>query len=298
MAVFVNKERLKESIIQKELEMLLYRHSKENSSSEIAIYKQMNEDAKQNAIETLILNQQARKEIEDIPSEEIDRRAKELILQYATNNNLDVHEWVDPEFEQMLKKSLPDIIKTELYFDKICKDVQPPDEEECRAFYNENKEKFKYPRSVRASHIIRTPQQGETPQELIAEMMNIREQLLNGADFAETANTYSQCDDNGGDLGWFDKSKMVPEFANVVFSMDVGEISDVFPSQFGFHIVKLFDQREGGCLEFEEVRYEIETEILNTKKNNAIGLVVDKLRENSVIEEIEDSETTDEKRTT
>jgi parvulin-like peptidyl-prolyl isomerase len=75
-----------------------------------------------------------------------------------------------------------------------------------------------------------------------AEAQQIRTQLVNGADFASLAKKYSKDDAsaaNGGDLGWFPKGVMDPNFEAVAFQLKVGEISQVVQTQFGFHIIKV-----------------------------------------------------------
>lgn len=74
----------------------------------------------------------------------------------------------------------------------------------------------------------------------------IRDSIVNqNADFAEMAKTYSEDGSapNGGDLGWFNEGQMVTEFNNKVFSMKKGEVSEPVKTQFGWHIIKLFDTR-------------------------------------------------------
>jgi len=185
--------------------------------------------------------------------------------------------------EQKIKDRIADGLLLERYFDRICADVEAPGEEECRLFYESNPARFEYPEMLRAAHIVRAPSAEQAPQALIAEMMNMREELIKGAPFADMADSRSQCDDNGGDLGWFPRGQMVPEFEEVVFKMQPGEISDVFQTPFGFHIVKLAERRPGGLREFDDVRYEIENLLFDQKKNERIGEVVDELKKDSTI---------------
>ena len=86
-----------------------------------------------------------------------------------------------------------------------------------------------------------------------------------GEDFGELAKEYSDCpsSEQGGDLGKFSKGQMVPEFDEVVFNMNVGEISEVVETQFGYHIIKLNEIVKN---DFEEMKEQLREKILNDKK--------------------------------
>lgn len=84
---------------------------------------------------------------------------------------------------------------------------------------------------MRASHIL-------VPK--YKQITEIKKMLDDGADFAELARKYSQCPSKkrGGDLGWFTRNQMVPEFEKAVLELKVGEISEPVKTQFGWHIIK------------------------------------------------------------
>ena len=86
-------------------------------------------------------------------------------------------------------------------------------------------------KEIRASHILVKDQK---------EAQEICEKCKSGADFAYMAEKYSKCPSakKGGDLGTFGKGQMVPKFEQAAFALNVGEVSAVVPTQFGFHIIK------------------------------------------------------------
>lgn len=96
------------------------------------------------------------------------------------------------------------------------------------------------------------------------EAKTILEELLAGADFAETAKEKSTgpSGPSGGDLGWFGAGMMVPEFEEATVALDKGELSDPVQTQFGWHIIKLLDTRDESIPTLEELRGEIESELL------------------------------------
>lgn len=90
---------------------------------------------------------------------------------------------------------------------------------------------------VKASHLLVKTEE---------EAKRIKEEILNGKEFAKAAKEVSLCPSgqNGGDLGYFSKGQMVKEFEDAAFSMNVGEISDPIKTQFGYHLIKLTDKKD------------------------------------------------------
>jgi peptidyl-prolyl cis-trans isomerase C len=126
---------------------------------------------------------------------------------------------------------------------------------------------------VHARHIL-----VETEDEAKA----VAEELKKGADFAELAKKKSKDPgaSDGGDLGFFTKDQMVPEFSTVAFALEPGKISDPVKSQFGWHIIKVEEKRNRKAPEFEQVKAQIETYV--TRKAQAD--YVAKLRETAKVE--------------
>src|SRR5258705_922792 len=110
----------------------------------------------------------------------------------------------------------------------------------------------------------------------------IAEELKKGADFAELDKKKSKDPgaSDGGDLGFFTKDQMVPEFSTVAFALEPGKISDPVKSQFGWHIIKVEEKRNRKAPDFEQVKAQIETYV--TRKAQAE--YVAKLREAAKVE--------------
>jgi peptidyl-prolyl cis-trans isomerase C len=134
---------------------------------------------------------------------------------------------------------------------------------------------------VHARHIL-----VETEDEAKA----IKAELDKGADFAELAKKKSKDPgaSDGGDLGFFTKDQMVPEFSAVAFALEPGKISDPVKSQFGWHIIKVEEKRNRKAPDFEQVKAQIETYV--TRKAQAD--YVAKLREGAKIERLDQAANT------
>ena len=130
-------------------------------------------------------------------------------------------------------------------------------DEECEAYYNENKEQFKE-EMIRAAHIL--VEEEEQANELLAA-------IEGGADFHELASANSKCPSGsrGGDLGDFGRGQMVPEFEQAAFALNIREISGVVKTQFGYHLIKLLDKKD--VVPFTDVKGQIQ-QYLTSKKQN------------------------------
>ena len=141
------------------------------------------------------------------------------------------------------------------------------DEQELQTAYAASIEDFTIPEEVRARHILfRLPP--EPDEETIVETSSVAQEILskirNGADFSTLAEENS--DDtataaSGGDLGWFRRGRMTPEFEEVAFSLEIDETSDIVQTSFGLHIIRLDGSRPEQVRPFEEVRAQLDQRI-------------------------------------
>jgi len=132
------------------------------------------------------------------------------------------------------------------------------DEEEKISYFESNISVFNGEK-VKVSHILIDTTKLKTAAELEnakQKIEEIKEEIDNGADFAETAREYSTCPSakDGGDIGFYQKNgTLVEELAEVTFSMKVGEISEPVKTQFGYHIIKVTGKEEGKDVSYKDV---------------------------------------------
>jgi parvulin-like peptidyl-prolyl isomerase len=167
-----------------------------------------------------------------------------------------------------VRQDLRDQIRSEKFTQELAAEAAQPEPEEVEAYYREHGAEMIHPASVHASHIVK-PVDPKNPQKTYHEMLRVRMELLDGADFTEVAAKDSSCEDPTGDLGTFSPGKMVEDFDTVVFSMTAGEISPIFRTEFGYHIVQVWDAHPERPMTREEAEGEI-TQILLQQRRDAI----------------------------
>ena len=140
-------------------------------------------------------------------------------------------------------------------------------------YYNSNIQQFQTPEQVRASHILlKTDGKNDADVQKQAEDI-LKQAKAPNADFAALAKKYSEDDGskaNGGDLDYFGKGQMVPEFEKAAFSMQPGQVSDLVKSQFGFHIIKVVDHKQASTKPLDEVRAQIQETLVTQRVDQQI----------------------------
>ena len=114
----------------------------------------------------------------------------------------------------------------------------------------------------------------------------VLDKIKAGEDFGEMALLYSQdaSSKDRGDLGFFKKGELLPALEREALRLQVGEISRIVRTDFGFHIIKLIDKKGGGPLPFEEVIEKVKADYYEKEMEKAFKQFLTKLREKSVIE--------------
>ena len=149
--------------------------------------------------------------------------------------------------------------------------------EDIQRSYEDNKQQYSTPEQVRASHIL-LKTEGKDDAAVKKQAEELLAKVKSGADFAKLATEFSQDDASkikGGDLDFFGKGQMVPEFDKAAFSMKPGEISDLVKTQYGYHIIKVTDKKDATTKSIDEVRAQIEDQIKWDRAQNEAQRVAD-----------------------
>jgi peptidyl-prolyl cis-trans isomerase D len=139
----------------------------------------------------------------------------------------------------------------------------PVTPQDAQRYYEDNREQFSTPEQIRASHIL-FETAGKDEAEVRARAERVLAQAKKGVDFAKLANEHTDEEigrTRGGDLDFFGRGQMVPEFEEAAFNMEVSQVSDLVQTQYGFHIIKVTDKREAVTRSLTEVHAQIEDQI-------------------------------------
>lgn len=247
------------------------------------LYNLMLEQSGPQALDALIVEKLVELEVEKKEIEVSDEEIEEELNK--TKEEIGGEE----EFNQALQQSgltiekLKENIATNLKINKLIEPYISISDDEVEEYFEQNKNLLVQEEEVNASHIlVETEEKAD----------EIKGKLDAGEDFAELAKEHSTdgSKDNGGELGFFGKGAMVPEFEEVAFSLGVGEISEPVKSEFGYHIIKVNEKKEAEEANFEELEDEIKSMIKDEKSQEAYAKWYEETREEYEINNYLDKE--------
>jgi peptidyl-prolyl cis-trans isomerase C len=202
-----------------------------------------------------------------------------LIAQEARDKKLDQ----DPEIQAKIEDIMNAVLAQEFLRREIEGKVKITDDE-IETYYKGHKEEFTNPESVKARHILlRVPEGADEKawKEAESKAKDVKKKLENGEDFAELAKKYS--DDpgsktKGGDLGFFTKGRMVPEFESAAFSLKPGELSGPVKTNFGYHIIEVKEKKAADTKALAEVQAQIRQALQKEKQQQLQDALIERLK--------------------
>lgn len=261
-----------------------------------------------------LLDQEADKRGIKVKSKDIDEAMKKVLdqvggrdrlMEVLKENGISISEFKKDLKSQVRMRKLAQAAGKITVTDKDCED-----------FYKKNPDKFQNPDKVRASHILIAANPYQISEEIkskskdkisekdlkakveakIAEKKALAEKLdkelkLDKSKFEAYVKKYSEDPGSaaqGGDLGFFAKEQMVPEFSNVAFNSKPDTISDVVQSQYGFHIIYVKDRRAAGVTPFEKAKTGIKDHLVMERQIKALDDLIIAAKKNAKIEYVDE----------
>lgn len=241
--------------------------------------------AQENVVEAVLFAQAAEQHCPTVDEADIDAMIQGALEQETETGPLHQRYSAGEDERQKLRREAAERIRAERLMENINAEAGEPKEKDIRRYYDRRAERFTIPEVVRAAHIVRHHTPGVSAEQAKEEMEGVLAKIHAGADFAQIAGEQSSCPENGGDLGYFARGQMVQAFEDVVFGLKPGQISDVFSTEFGWHIAKVFDRKPALPCPLEQVRRLIVQELTQQARDKALEQFLDRQREKAVIEE-------------
>jgi len=258
-----------------------------------------------NLIDRYLLKEEAKKLKIQVTDADLDQEVDKMIQAYMKRFSISREQLAEQvkktqgiSLEESIKKirTLPGFTN-KILLNKIIEKENPKElevtDQEVKDYYEKNAKQFDMPEKVKASHILvsvldekRQPKSEEDKAAALKKSQEIlKEAKKPGADFAELAKKYSDCPSKaqGGDLGFFTKDRMVPEFSAAAFAMQPGDISDIVQTKFGYHIIKVTGHEKARKIPFDEVKDDIREQLTEKKIYEAHKKSMEELRKKAKI---------------
>jgi peptidyl-prolyl cis-trans isomerase C len=208
-----------------------------------------------------------------------------LLLKEAEKRNLDRDEEIQGKVERYRRRLI-----TEKLYREIASERSEVGDEEIQAYYQEHKDRFRQKERIRARQILVLLPANAGPEKVAAAEKKAQEALGRaraGEDFAQIAKEVSEgpAASRGGDLGYFSRGRMVPEFEEIAFSLkEVGDVSDVVRTKFGLHIIELTGRQPAQELALEDVKDRIIRQLESAKRREVRQSLAEELRQQANVE--------------
>lgn len=229
-------------------------------------------------VDNLIIQELVNKRSASTPvsDEAVDARLKKVASQFPDAQQFDAQLKEAGLTQETLKGKIKEGLRGNQWLEAQIAGKADVTEDEAKGFYESHPDAFKAPEMIRASHILVLTPEGSTP-EVVAE----KEKAINaaaariakGEDFATVAKEVSEdpgTKDKGGDLDFFPKQAMVPEFSDAAFALKPGEVSKVVKSKYGFHIIKQTERKEARTIPFDEAKPKLIAYLGTQKKQQVV----------------------------
>lgn len=227
---------------------------------------------------------------EDVKEEQVNARFDEIKGRFPSPEAFTTQLEKSGQSAEKLKADIQDSLKKQQWVENQVKDAPKATDEEVEDFYKKNPQQFQKPEQVRASHILVSLAK-DAAAEAVTEKQKKAEEILArikaGEAFDKLAKELSEdpsAKDNAGDLNFFTREQMLPEFSEAAFGMKKGDLSSPVRSQFGFHIIQVTDRKEAEVLALDTVKPQL-TAFLNRQKHDGeVRRVLKDLRDKSSVE--------------
>ena len=225
-----------------------------------------------------------------VPQSDVDAQIAKIKAQFPSDEDFSKQLAQVGQTPEQLSDTIKKMLQQQRWLEGQLAGKTEVTDEEAKKFYEENKTEFQQPETVKASHILFRVNK-EDSEDVVNQKLKAAQgaetRAKKGEDFTALAKELSEepgAKESGGDLGFFPKDRMVPEFAEVAFTEKVGDISDPVRTQFGWHVIKVTDKKAAGTLPYDEVKEQLIGYLKNKKQEEAAQELLKSLRDSAKIE--------------
>ncbi len=290
-AALVNGVAISMEQYTKELNIQLARVSQQGKQVTDDQLAALKNDILNNLIEREILYQQSQKAGIQVTDQTVDDQLASIKKRFPNEteykNALSKMNLSEDEVKLQIKVGLS--IK-ELIDQQITSKVVITDEE-SKAYYDKNPQMFKQPEQIKASHIlIKVDAKADEAKKAEArkKIEEVQQKLKDGGDFTALAKEYSEGPSSakGGDLGYFRRGQMVKPFEEAALALKPNEVSDVVETRFGYHLIKVYDNKPEQNLAYADVKDKIAQRLKQEKVEKDATQYVEILKKDAKVEKL------------
>lgn len=243
--------------------------------------KQVQAQALDALIRNVLLYQASQKAGVKIEDKAIDEQISALKQRFPSEEEFNQALAQVPATVETLRQQIREQMAIRQYLDKEFADQAKASEDEVKTYYDQHPDYFKVPAQVKASHILAKVEDQNNAEQKTAALDKIKKaqkRLEGGDDFATVAKEMSDCPSSskGGELGYFSRGQMAKPFEDAAFAMKPGETSGIVETQFGYHLIRVEEEKPEGKVELAQAQPKIDQYL---KRQRMMELVNNQIRE-------------------
>jgi peptidyl-prolyl cis-trans isomerase C len=266
-----------------------------------ALENRLKENLIRKLVDDELIRQKAEAEDIKVSDDEVTAKFEEHKKRFGSDQSFTSFLERTKQTPEDVQRDLQKNLVRDRLFEKLMAD-QTPTEDDAKKYFEENKEKYKQRESVRASHILFKVAKTAPAEERKAKEAKAKEILAlakaKDAKFDELARAHSDgpTKSRGGDLGLFSRGRMVKEFEDAAFKAKPGAVIGPIETQFGFHVIKVFEKKPERQREYDEVKDSILTSLKARAKSKATREIIANLKTEAKVEILESGVSLDRRR--
>ena len=240
--------------------------------------------AEEEVIDSVLIAQEAENRFPELPEAEVKTRLEETLREYRKHGA----SW---DMLEAQRDSLHDeceaTLRMEKFLDNVLAGKTEVSDEDIETYYRENQREFRTVAEVRVLHLMKSLEKHEDPVLLLEEMGELREKLVEGADFEKVAAEETEKESGEIDLGWITFDRPSNPIESIMFTMRLEEVSPVVAYEHSYHILKIAEIRPAVVRPFDEVREDIAQRVEFEKRRNALREFASRLRKDAAVERVD-----------
>ena len=249
------------------------------------------EQAEEEVIDSVLIAQEAETRYPKIPADKIKARFEKTLKEYRKHGaSWDMLEAQRDQLHGECEANL----RMETFLDDILAGKIDYNDADLQAYYDEHQREFRTPAEVRVLHLMKALDKHEDPVLLLEQMHELREELLEGADFEEIAKRETDKESGEIDLGWITFDRPSNPIESIMFTMRLNEVSPVVAYELCYHILKIAEIKPATVKPFDDLREDIVQRVTFERRRNALREFAAELRQGAKVERVDFSGDEDE----
>jgi parvulin-like peptidyl-prolyl isomerase len=233
----------------------------------------------------VLLVQEARRRFDPLPDDAVEAELARVIQQHGGEPQFYAAIGAMPDQRDLIKADLETNLRVQKLIESRVGPLPDPADADIAQYYEQHPDLYMTIEEARASHVLKSPRRSEERRDAYEQLRRVRSEALAGADFDALAAEHTDKKEEPVDLGWFKRGELPDDFETIIFSMNPGEVSPVFTSAFGLHLLKVTGRRPSVVKPLDEVRHDVIQQIQNDRRTEAAKQLVDELQSAAAIED-------------